>query len=391
VIDRHALGERLFELLRGLVAIPSPFPPGDTAAIAGFASDFLERVGYRVDRLARKPGIVNVVARLGAGPPSVVFNAHADTVGVGERAAWATDPLAATLRDGRVYGLGACNCKSSMAVHLWLAEETGRRGPPKAGEIVFTFVGDEENLGPEGLAYLREAGAVRPTTLIVAAQTRNRLVTEERGVMWVRVSARGKAAHAGAPDTGDSAILRMHRVIAAIERDLAPRLRGRRSANGQQSTLSIGRIRGGENTNVVPDHCAIEIDRRILPDEDFDAALDELRRTVDAVGEPPGTLSIELLTGTPGFSAPEDGAGVRAFRESIAAVTGRPPERLNVVGASDGRYFARDPVEIIVFGPGDGANSHQPDESVPLDELVDAALIQAGVVARLLGIRMEST
>jgi len=141
----------------------------------------------------------------------------------------------------------------------------------------------------------------------------------------------------------------------------------------------------------VPDHCAIEIDRRILPDEDFDAALGELRRIVDAAGEPAGTLSVELLTGTPGFSAPEDGAGVRAFREAITAVTGRPPERLNVVGASDGRYFARDPAEIIVFGPGDGADSHQPDESVPLVELVDAALILAGVVERLLGIRMEST
>jgi acetylornithine deacetylase/succinyl-diaminopimelate desuccinylase family protein len=391
VIDRHALAERLFAILRDLVAIPSPFPPGDTAAIAAFAAGFLGRLGYRVDLPSRKPGIANVVARRGAGPRSVVFNAHADTVGIGERAAWSTDPLAATLRDGRVYGLGACNCKSAMAVHLWLAEEIAHRGGPTDGEIVFTFVGDEENLGPEGLAYLREAGAVRPTTLIVAAQTRNRLVTEERGVMWVRVSARGKAAHAGAPDTGDSAILRMHRVIAAIERDLAPRLRGRRSASGQQSTLSIGRIHGGENTNVVPDRCAIEIDRRILPDEDFDAALDELRRTVDTAREPAGTLSVELLTGTPGFSALEDGAGVRAFRESIAAVTGRPPERLNVVGASDGRYFARDPVEIIVFGPGDGVDSHQPDESVPLDELVDAALIQAGVVARLLGIRVEST
>ena len=389
--DRRALGGRLFELLRDLVAIPSPFPPGDTAAIAGFAADALKRLGYRVDLLSRAPAIVNVVARLGAGRPSVAFNAHADTVGIGERAAWATDPLAATLRDGRVYGLGACNCKSSMAVHLWLAEEIAWRGGPQTGEVVFTFVGDEENLGPEGLAYLRQAGAVRPTTLIVAAQTRNRLVTEERGVMWVRVSARGKAAHAGAPDTGDSAILRMHRVIAAIERELGPRLRGRRSANGQQSTLSIGRIHGGENTNVVPDHCAIEIDRRILPDEDFDAALDELRRIVDAAGEPPGTLSVELLTGTPGFSAPQDGAGLRAFRESVAAVTGRPPEPLNVVGASDGRYFARDAVEIVVFGPGDGADSHKPDESVALDELVDAALIQAGVVARLLGIRMEST
>ena len=389
--DRRALAERLFRILRDLVAIPSPFPPGDTVAIAAFAADFLERLGYCVDRHSRKPGIVNVVARLGAGPPAVVFNAPADTVGVGERAAWTTDPLAATLRDGRAYGLGACNCKSSMAVHLWLAEEIARRGGPKGGEIALTFVGDEENLGPDGLAYLRETGAVKPTTLVVAAQTRNRLVTEERGVMWVRVTAHGRAGHAGAPDTGDSAILRMHRVIGAIERELAPPLRGRRSANGQQSTLSIGRIRGGENTNVVPDQCAIEIDRRILPEEDFDGALGELRRLVDAAGEPPGTLSVELLTGTPGFSAPEDGPGVRAFRESIAAVTGRAPERLNVVGASDGRYFARDPVEIIVFGPGDGADSHTPNESVSLDEMVEAALIQAGVAARLLGIPMETT
>ena len=389
--DRRALGERLFGILRDLVAIPSPFPPGDTTAIAAFAADFLERLGYRVGRHSRKPGIVNVVARLGAGRPALVFNAHADTVGMGERAAWTADPLTATSRDGRIYGLGACNCKSSMAVHLWLAAEIARRGGPQAGEVVFTFVGDEEHLGPDGLAYLREAGAVKPTTLIVAAQTRNRLVTEERGVMWARVTAHGKAAHAGAPDAGDSAILRMHRFIGAIERELAPRLRGRRSASGQQSTFSIGRIRGGENTNVVPDRCTIEIDRRILPDEEFEGALDELRQIVAAAGEPPGTLSVELLTGTPGFSAPEDGAGVRAFRESIVALTGRASERLNVVGASDGRYFARDGIEIVVFGPGDGADSHKPDEFVALDELVDAALIQAGVVERLLGTRLEST
>src|SRR5262249_62143645 len=88
VIDRRPLAERLFAILRDLVAIPSPFPPGDTAAIAAFAADFLGRLGYRVDRHSRKPGIVNVVARLGAGPPSVVFNAHPDTVAVGWRGAW---------------------------------------------------------------------------------------------------------------------------------------------------------------------------------------------------------------------------------------------------------------------------------------------------------------
>ena len=95
---------------------------------------------------------------------------------------------------------------------------------------------------------------------------------------------------------------------------------------------------------------------------------------------------MELLTGTPGFRAPEGGAGVLAFAEAIRVVTGREPEPLNVVGASDARYFARDGIEILVTGPGDGADSHKPNEFVPLDELVDAALIQRHAAARLLGL-----
>jgi acetylornithine deacetylase/succinyl-diaminopimelate desuccinylase-like protein len=263
-----------------------------------------------------------------------------------------------------------------MAVHLWLAREIARRGGPKRGEIVFTFVGDEENLGSDGLAYLREAGGVKPDTLVVAAQTRNRLVLEERGVMWVRIGTRGKAAHAGAPHAGDSAILRMYRVIDALGR-----IEQRSSPTGQKSTLSIGRIRGGENINVVPDHCVIELDRRILPSDDFELAFQEVETAAKAAG----AEEVELLTGTPGFSAPEDGPAVTAFAEAIRSVTGRSPERLNVVGASDARYFARDGIEILVTGPGDGAHSHMPNEFVLLDELVDAALIQLGALERLAG------
>ena len=374
-MDRRRLGEELLALLGDLVAIPSTYPPGDTTRIAAYCRDFLSPLGFRVELIAKTPGTQNVVARIGSGKPSLVFNAHADTVGVGERAAWHTDPFKATLREGRVYGLGAANCKASMAVHLWLAREIAKAGEPPRGELVFTFVGDEENLGPDGMAYLREQGAVRPTTLVMAAPTRNRLVLEERGVMWVRATTRGKAAHAGAPHTGDSAILRMHGVIGALQRGFT----ARKSASGQQSTLSIGRIRGGENINVVPDLCTIEMDRRLLPDEDFDAAFLALK----TLCEEAGASSVELLTGTPGFSAPEEGAGVRAFGEAIAAVTGKPAQRLNVVGASDGRYFARDDIEILVTGPGDGADSHIPNEHVSLDETVEAALIHRGAVARL--------
>ena len=383
-MDRQALGEQLVALLADLIAIRSTFPPGDTTAIAAHCAAFLAGLGYRVGRLARRAGVENVTASMGNGRPALVFNAHADTVDVGERSAWRTDPWKATLVNGRVHGLGACNCKGSMAVHLWLAREIAQCGGPQRGEVVFTFVGDEENLGPNGFAYLRESRAVVPDTLVVAAPTRDRLVLEERGVMWVRVTARGRAAHAGAPHIGDSAILRMHRIIGALQRDLVPLVAARRSASGQQSTLSIGRFRGGENTNVVPDLCAIEIDRRILPEEDFAGALDELKRAAAAAGEPAELVAVELVTGTPGFRAPENGAGVRAFSGAILEITGRAPERLNVVGASDARYFARDGIEIIVFGPGDGADSHVPNEHVSLDEMVDAALIQLGVAKRYL-------
>ena len=372
-MERREIEEQLLALLGDLVAIRSTFPPGDTTALADHCRRLLAACGYRCELVG-----FNLVARMGSGKPSLVFNAHADTVDVGERSAWKTDPWKATLADGRVYGLGACNSKSAMAVHLWLAREIAKRGGPKRGELVFSFVGDEENLGPNGLALLREKKSIAPTTLVVAAQTSNRLVLEERGVMWVKVTTHGRAAHAGAPHTGDSAILKMNRLISRIEKDLAPKVSSRRSKTGQQSTLSIGKIRGGENTNVVPDRCTIEIDRRILPDEDFDAAFQELKAFF-------AEADVELLTGTSGFRAAEDGAGVLAFSEAIRQATGKAPERLNVVGASDARYFARDGIEMIVFGPGDGADSHKPNESVPLAEMAEAALVQLSVIERLLG------
>jgi acetylornithine deacetylase/succinyl-diaminopimelate desuccinylase-like protein len=255
-----------------------------------------------------------------------------------------------------------------------LAPPPPRRGGPKRGEVVFTFVRDEENLGSEGLLRLRQTGAVKPDLLVVAAQTRNRLVLEERGVMWVRITARGRAAHAGAPHTGDSAVLRMQKIISVLQS-----IAERTSPSGHKSTLSVGRIRGGENINVVPEHCVIELDRRILPQDDFDACYREIEETARAAG----AAEVELLTGTPGFSAPPDGPGAKAFAEAIRAVTGKPPQPLNVVGASDARYFARDGIEILVTGPGDGAESHMPNEFVRLEELVEAASIQLEALNRL--------
>ena len=387
-MDEAVLAGSLTGVLSDLIGIPSAYPPGDTRAISAYVADRLQRAGYQVDVLSRAEGVDNVVAGVsGSGEgPCLPFNAHADTVSPGELQAWSTLPFEAVLRDGRVFGLGAGNCKGSMAVQLWLAEEVARRGGPARGRLVFTFVGDEERLGPDGMAYLRETGAVRPDMLVLGAQTENGLIVEERGVLWVRLTAHGRAAHAGNPSAGDNAIQRMLRLLGYVENKLAPALLERRVGD-KQSTMSVGLIRGGHNTNVVPNLCTAEIDRRLLPAESVEDAFLEIQDIVESAGEPPGTFDVEMLTGTNGFSAPANGPCVAAFSAAIAQRTGQPARFLNATGVSDGRYFAGDGIEILNFGPGSGAEGHAANESVPVAELADAAVIQLDVVKRLLGLR----
>lgn len=380
-------------LLAELVAIPSTFPPGDSRAICRHIAKRLEGWGYEVQIASRAEGVDNVIARIGVpeadGKADLVFNSHIDTVGIGSHGHWDTPPLALTPVAGgsRLAGLGAANCKGSAATHLWLAQLLAQRGGPARGEVVFTFVADEENLGPHGTRFLAEAGLVKPRLLILGAPTANQLLVRERGVMWVKINALGKGAHAGQPEAGDSAILRLLRLLTALQRDLGSRLSGRH-AGTLASTMNIGTIEGGNNTNVVPAHASATVDRRLLPDqESVTGAFEEIVALLAAAGEPAGSYSADLLTGTDGFSASVDGPLVQAFQQSVAAMNARELVIIEAIGASDGRYFANTDTEIINFGPGEGAQGHAPNESVSVAELEQACHILAEVLERLSGWR----
>ena len=376
----------LVAILSDLIALPSPYPPGTSVEICAYAARRLKKAGYKVETVTKTRGVDNVVARMKgkAKGPVIAFNAHVDTVGVGERANWKSDPFKALVKGGLVYGLGAGNCKGSMAVQIWLAEEIARRGGPAKGELIFTFVADEENLGPDGMEYLRKTGKVRPDALILGAQTENNLIVAERGVMWARITTKGRAAHAGNPSAGDNAILRMMRLVGALSSYYDKAL-ARRVSGAMKSTVNIGMFHGGHNTNVVPSACTVEIDRRLLPNEKVKDAFKELKQVIDGVREPKGTYAVEFLTGTNGFFAPENGAAVGAFEAVVKARAGRKVKFLNATGVSDGRYYADDGIEIINFGPGSGAQGHAANESVPVASMVEAAEIQLDVVKRLLG------
>ena len=374
----------ILEILSELIAIPSPYPSGNTTQICNYTATRLNAAGYQTDTVSRDGRVQNVIAKMGTGKPSVVFNAHADTIAIADFNAWKTEPFTATEKEGRIHGLGAGNCKASMAIQIWLAEEIARRGGPKTGEVIFTFVGDEENLGPDGLAFLRESGAVNPDVLICGAQTQLQTITEERGVLWIEISTTGTSAHAGEPQNGDNAVDRMIRLIGKLDRELRPQL-DKRSRGALRSTMNIGIIEGGKNTNAVPDQCRIEIDRRLMPEEGIDDAVAEFSETLKRSKEPQGSWTVRNLTGTKGFASPTNVPVIAAFQRAIELHTNAPPYEVVAVGASDARYFADDGIILMTFGPGNAKDGHKANEFVPLDELEPAARIQLTAIEETLG------
>src|SRR5262249_38023329 len=204
----------------------------------------------------------------------------------------------------------------------------------------------------------------------------------ERGVMWARLTTKGRAAHAGNPAAGDNAILRMMRIAGGLQAHYDKVLPGR-VKGVMKSTVNLGMFHGGHNTNVVPSACTVDTDGRSVRGEPVKAAFKELKRVADAAGEPKNSYSVEFLTGTNGFFAPEGGQAVAAFEAAVKKETGRKVKFLNATGVSDGRYYADDGIEIINFGPGSGAQGHAANESVPVAEMVEAAGIQPGAALRL--------
>ena len=251
---------------------------------------------------------------------------------------------------------------------------------------MFSFVGDEERLGPDGTQFLADAGLFKPDMLVMAAPTSNTLMVEERGVLWASLVTHGRAAHAGDPAAGDSAIARMLRLLAALERGLARALADR-TLGTHRSTLNVGTIAGGSNTNVVPSRCEATLDRRLLPGEEhIDGAMVEMQEILAAAGEPPGTWELARITGTNGFRMSPDQPLVAAFAAAVRAVTGEAAQFRTPVGASDARFLADSGAQIVVFGPGDDREGHAANESVDEHALIDACAIQWQVVRDLLGV-----
>ena len=392
--------------LADLVRRPSVNPMGRDLSgpeyLEGRVTDYLvQRFTAAEIAWARQPvspGRDNVVARLEAtvpDAPTILWDAHQDTV---PAEGMTIDPFAPLVRDGRMYGRGACDVKGGMAAMLVALDRLRASPLPRRATVVFSATVNEEFgfSGARALARLwddsvtvptdaaaRQIVVGRPVAAVVAEPTDLELVVQHKGAVRWRIRVRGRACHSAFPEQGSNAIYPAGRVILAIEA-LATELLARQPDHPcGPPTLNLGTIRGGAGVNLVPDLAVLEVERRVLPGESPVAARDEVIARIAAACESATVEHDPPFLESAGLADASANRAAAAWIESLAAavrVGGAAGRRSAARYGTNASVFAGAGVPSVVFGPGSIAQAHTADEWIELAEVDAAAAALAATV-----------
>ena len=385
--------------LAELVRHASDNPPGDCAPHAGHTAGLLEGLGFTVERhavpedLVRASGMVSctnlVVRRRFGDGPVIALNAHGDVVPPG--AGWSVDPYGAMVIDGWMYGRGVAVSKSDFATYAWALKAVEAAGVPLAGTVELHLTYDEEAGGGIGPAWLLEEGISRPD-LAIGAGFSYAVVTAHNGALHLEVEVGGRSAHAAMPHTGVDALEAATAILGRLYA-WRPELAARTSAipGIGAPQLTVGLIEGGINTNVVPDKVTFRLDRRIVPEEDAEAAESELRRLIAAAASSVEGARVTVrrillaapltpLTGSERLS--------ELLCRHASRVMGTTVVAAGVPLYTDARHYAARGVPTVLYGAGprsiEDANAHRADERLPLADLRKATEVLALTLVDLL-------
>jgi acetylornithine deacetylase/succinyl-diaminopimelate desuccinylase-like protein len=352
--------------------------------ISDWLETFFQSIGAPYERLpvvtggTNEPRRDNVIARFDSHDAkcTMLWDVHQDTVPVDGMTIAPFDPQCV---DGKIYGRGAADVKGSMAAMLVAFARLFRERPAGAANVVFSCTCDEEATATgvrdlitywQGDTSLSKLLFTPPDIVVVAEPTELDVVVAHRGVVRFRIRSSGIACHSSHPEQGRNAIYIMARVVQRLEEHAHTLLSSPHVhplCGGPR--LSVGRIDGGVAVNVVPEHCQIEVDRRLIPGEDPLDVSKELQALVCSV-DPSVTCDAPWLS-SPALSDSNNSHLAAELLKSIACTSG-DHRSIGVPFCTNASTIGSTSIPTVVFGPGAIEQAHTCDEWISIKQL-DAA------------------
>lgn len=362
------------DILGKLISFPT-VSDQDATPLINWAAAYLKGLGAVVEIIeGKQKGKANLWARLGPDVEGgLVLAGHIDVVPV-EGQPWTKPPFSMTVQDGRLYGRGACDMKGFVACCLAAAARVDPSKLVKPLYIALTCDEEVNMTGAVALVSWVKDRKIKADWVWLGEPTELEVVTAHKGTGTVRTTITGLSAHSSLPHKGVSAnemavkvcnwIMRKSEEFASIPVVGSP-------FDPPYSSINIGVISGGKAANIIADHCEILWQYRLHPDDDIQAAFKEYELMLENEVRPelaqfPQTsIRTEYLTNIPPFLAPEGGEG-EVF---LCARTGKGTP-IAVSYATEAGLYQEIASSVVICGPGSITKAHQPDEYVPLSDIV---------------------
>lgn len=376
------------KFLRDMIAIPSESCQEE--GVIKRIEQEMKKVGY--DRVEIDP-MGNVTGYLGNGPRTVAFDAHIDTVGVGERANWIFDPYQGYEDDETIGGRGASDQEGGMASMVYgglIMKELGLIPP----ELTVAMVGSVQEEDCDGLCwqYIIKENGLKPEFVVSTEPTDGGIYRGQRGRMEIRLDVRGTSCHGSAPERGDNAIFNMGRILLELE-ELHKRLKDDDFL--RKGSLTVSQIfYSSPSRCAVADGCSVSIDRRLTDGEDKELALGQIRDlpSVKALGDRAKvsmyTYEVASWTGLvyptdcyfPTWVLPRDHKVTKAAEDAYRTLFGKEPRTDKWTFSTNGvSIMGMFGIPVVGFGPGKEKEAHAPNEKTWKEDLITCAALYAAL------------
>ncbi|TFG13749.1 M20 family peptidase [Candidatus Thorarchaeota archaeon] len=370
---------RVLNLAKSLIMTKSENPPGHEHEVASIIRNHLESYGISCKQVGnpKRPNLIFSTSENING--KLLLHGHMDTVPAGSLKEWNMDPFGAVMEGNSLYGRGSCDMKGPLSA---LAETMILYSQERHKEPLMMLATSEEETTCGGAEAAAKSDLLESVKYGICAEpTSLNVLIGEKGLLWLRLSTKGRAAHGSTPELGKNAIkLCMKALEVILQYDYSfvkNKILG-------EPTINLGKISGGNKINIVPEECEAELDMRLVKGQIPQEIVNQMNSVLKQHGIEDG-VCIDTMRSKPTILTPKDSEIVTMTLDAVENILGsRPPLEAATYGTDCSVLQPKLGIENVICGPGSIKLAHQPNEHINIDELLRAVEIYQSIARNLL-------